>query len=112
MEAEMKYIIAVAVIFGASPSLASTTLISDLRVGQTATITGTVERVTDTDEFRLADETGSVRVYIGPNIIPFDVGEMVTINGIVDRDFGRIEVYARSAQRENGSTVSFNHRYE
>lgn len=93
----------------ALPSFANTTAIGDLRAGTTATITGTVEAITDEDEFRLADASGSVTVYIGPGIVPFDTGEELTVNGIVDREFGRLEVYARSATRADGSTVAFDH---
>jgi uncharacterized protein YdeI (BOF family) len=96
----------------AGPALADTTPIADLRYGSTATITGTVERITDEDEFRLTDASGSVRVYIGPGIVPFDVGEEITVNGIVDRDLGRLEIYAREAVRADGSTLTFSHQYE
>jgi uncharacterized protein YdeI (BOF family) len=96
----------------AGPALADTTLIADLRYGSTATISGTVDRITDEDEFRITDASGSVTVYIGPGIVPFDVGEQITVNGIVDRDFGRMEIYAREAVRADGSTLRFTHQYE
>lgn len=96
----------------AETTLAETTLISDLRYGSTATISGTVERITDEDEFRITDASGSVTVYIGPGIVPFDLGEQITVNGIVDREFGRMEVYARDAVRADGSKVTFSHQYE
>ena len=96
----------------AGPALAATTLIADLRYGSTATISGTVERITDEDEFRITDASGSVTVYIGPGIVPFDIGEQITVNGIVDRDLGRMEIYAREAVRADGSKLSFTHQYE
>ena len=96
----------------AGPALADTTLIADLRYGSTATINGTVERITDEDEFRITDASGSVTVYIGPGIVPFDIGEQITVNGIVDRDLGRMEIYAREAVRADGSKLSFTHQYE
>ena len=108
----MKFIIALSLVFGATPVLARTTQIADLQVGETVTITGTVQRITDSDEFRLKDETGSVLVYIGPNNVPFDLGEKVTVTGIVDREIGQLEVYARSAQRADGSKLAFDHRYD
>lgn len=96
----------------AVPAFAATTPIADLRNGQTVTVNGTVEAITDEDEFRLADESGSIRVYIGPGLVPFDTGEKITVNGIVDRDFGRLEIYARQATRADGTVVTFDHRYD
>lgn len=96
----------------AVPALADTTPIADLRYGSTATISGTVDRITDEDEFRITDASGSVTVYIGPGIVPFDIGEQITVNGIVDRDLGRMEIYAREAVRADGSKLSFTHQYE
>lgn len=89
-----------------------TVAIGDLQYGTTATISGVVDRITDEDEFRLRDDSGSVLVYIGLGIVPFDTGEAITLSGIVDRDFGRLEVYAREAVRADGSRVSFDHHYD
>ncbi len=86
--------------------------IDSLRNGMTATVAGTVERITDEDEFRLTDASGSIIVYIGPQIVPFDVGEAVTIEGIVDREGMRLEIYAREAVRADGSVLQFSHSYE
>lgn len=101
----------------ASPAFANTTpattvAIGDLQYGSSATIRGVVDQITDEDEFRLRDESGSVLVYIGPGIVPFDTGEEITVSGIVDREFGRLEVYARQATRADGSLVTFDHRYD
>src|SRR6056297_3497246 len=81
----------------------SVTAIGDLQRGSMVTVTGTVERIMDTDEFRLADETGSVRVYIGPNWVPAQVGEKVSISGFVDDGFGPKEIYARSLTHADGT---------
>ena len=64
------------------------TPIGDLKRGTMVTIAGNAERILDTDEFRLADETGSVRVYVGPNWVPADMGESVIVAGFVDDGFG------------------------
>ena len=96
----------------AGPAVANTVAIGDLQYGSTATISGVVDRITDEDEFRLRDDSGSVLVYIGPGIVPFDTGEAITVSGIVDRDLGRLEVYAREATRADGTKVTFDHRYE
>lgn len=71
-----------------------------------------MERITDEDEFRLADKSGSVRVYVGPNWVPAQVGEKVTVNGFVDDDLGPMEIYARSLTRADGTVVSFDRRDE
>jgi uncharacterized protein YdeI (BOF family) len=60
------------------------TPIGDLRRGTMVSVRGTVEKITDEDEFRLADESGNVRVYVGPNWVPADVGESITVRGFVD----------------------------
>ena len=96
----------------AGPALANTVAIGDLQYGTSATISGVVEQITDEDEFRLRDDSGSVLVYIGPGIVPFDTGEAITVSGIVDREFGRLEVYAREAVRADGSMLTFTHQYE
>jgi hypothetical protein len=88
------------------------TPIAELAPGTTVTVTGTVERITDEDEFLLADATGRVQVYIGPGIVPFDVGERVTLDALVDREGAGIELYARAALRADGSRVTFDHRGE
>lgn len=108
----MKAVITFVFALAAAPAIANTTDISALVVGTTATISGTVERITDQDEFRLADASGAVSVYIGPTIVPFDVGEAITVNGIVDRDFGTLEIYARQVTRADGSVLVFDHRYD
>ncbi|MCR9220502.1 MAG: hypothetical protein NXI21_09770 [Alphaproteobacteria bacterium] len=97
-----------------APALAQTapTPVGELQRGSMVTVQGTVERITDEDEFRLADETGSVRVYVGPNWVPAAVGEAVTVDGFVDDDFGPMEIYARSLTRADGTIVTFERRYD
>lgn len=90
----------------------SVTPVGDIKRGTMVTVSGTVDRITDEDEFRLADSSGSVRVYVGPNWVPANVGESVTVNGFVDDDFGPIEIYARNLTREDGTLIEFNHRYD
>ena len=88
------------------------TAIDDLQRGTMVTVKGTVERITDEDEFRLSDGTGSVRVYVGPNWVPANVGDNVTINGFVDDDLGPLEIYARSLTKADGTVVNFDLRYD
>lgn len=66
---------------------AAQTPIAALVPGRPATIGGVVVAVLDTDEFRLRDESGSVRVYIGwRNTMPVGVGDRVAISGVLDDD--------------------------
>ena len=88
------------------------TPLNELKRGTMVTVEGTVERITDEDEFRLTDKSGSVRVYVGPNWVPADVGENVTVNGFVDDGLGPLEIYARSLTKADGTVVSFDRRYD
>ncbi|MFQ6550684.1 NirD/YgiW/YdeI family stress tolerance protein [Aestuariibius sp. 2305UL40-4] len=102
----------VAVFATAAYASVTVTPINTLQRGTMVTVQGTVERITDEDEFRLADATGRVRIYVGPNWVPADVGEAVTVNGFVDDDLGPLEIYARNLTRADGSVITFQHRYE
>jgi uncharacterized protein YdeI (BOF family) len=89
------------------------TPIADVVRGTMVTLQGTVERITDEDEFRLSDATGSIKVYVGPNWVPAAVGEAVTVSGFVDDNLiGPGEIYARELTRADGSVVTFDLRYE
>jgi uncharacterized protein YdeI (BOF family) len=97
----------------AGPALAqSITTIADAQRGTMVTLQGTVDRITDEDEFHLRDATGWIEVDVGPNWVPVDVGEQVTLQGFVDDDFGPREVYARSLTRADGTVITFDRRYD
>ncbi|MDX8352583.1 hypothetical protein [Cognatiyoonia sp. IB215182] len=96
----------------ATTALANVTSIADLQRGQTATVAGTIDRFFDEDELRLTDDTGSVRVYLGPDLLPIQTGEQVTIEGIMDDDVFRDELYARRITRENGDVLVIDRRWE
>ena len=87
------------------------TPIGDVQRGTAVTVQGTVERILDEDEFRLADASGSIDVYIGPNMVPANVGDEVMVRGIVDDDLRR-DIYAREMVLPDGSTVTFDLRYD
>lgn len=111
----MKFLIAAGLVaaLGATTALATQTLpIGEVQRGMMVTVQGTVERITDEDEFRLTDASGSIRVYVGPNWVPADVGEAVTVNGFVDDDPGPMELYARSLTRADGTVIAFELRYD
>jgi uncharacterized protein YdeI (BOF family) len=88
------------------------TSIDDLERGMSATIEGEVTRILDEDEFRMQDETGSVRVYIGwKNRVSFPTGEKLTVRGFVDDDLAayfRPEFYAFEIVREDGTVINLN----
>lgn len=99
----------------APASVASTTAtpIADVQRGVMVTVAGMVERITDEDEFRLTDASGSIRIYVGPNWVPAEVGESVAVNGFVDTDLvGPLEIYARSLTRADGTVITFDRRYD
>jgi uncharacterized protein YdeI (BOF family) len=96
----------------AAPAAASeATRIAELARNTNVTVVGTVERLTDEDEFILRYASGSVRVYVGPNFVPANPGDAVTVRGFVD-DGLRLEIYAREIVRPDGSTVTLDHRYD
>jgi hypothetical protein len=86
--------------------------IEKLTSGMNVTIRGEVTRILDEDEFRIADSTGSVRVYIGwKNRMPVPVGETVTVRGVVDDDLlarFRPEIYAFEITRQDGTVIKLN----
>lgn len=98
----------------ATTALASGPLtpVGDLQRGTMVTVAGTVERITDEDEFRLSDGSGTVRIYVGPNWVPAQVGETVRVEGFVDDDLGPLEIYARSLTRADGTVITFDRRYD
>ncbi len=94
--------------FGGVPALAQSgpaTAIAEITRGTQVTITGTVERIADEDEFHLADRSGSIEVYLGPSRVPVVVGETVTVTGYVDDDPGPLDLCASSITRADGTVV-------
>jgi uncharacterized protein YdeI (BOF family) len=94
----------------AGAAFAEITPLGELRRAMPATVEGTVERITDEDEFILADRTGQIRVYIGPNPLPVRVGENIRVEGFVDDDL-RMELYADTITLADGRMVSLPRRY-
>lgn len=90
-------------------SLAETTAVQDLRRGMPATVDGVVGRITDDDEFLLADDTGSILVYIGPNPMPVRAGDRIRVAGAVDDD-GPLEFYATEVTLPDGRVVPLPNR--
>lgn len=85
------------------------TAIDDVKRGSMVTVQGTVEQILDTDEFRLVDETGDIRVYVGwQNFVPVDVGDSITVKGFVDNDL-ILEIYAREITHSDGRVTQLKH---
>jgi uncharacterized protein YdeI (BOF family) len=102
--------LALAAALACGPALADVTPVADLRRDAPATVAGTVDRITDEDEFVLADATGQVRVHVGPTVVPVRPGDSVTVTGMVD-DGLRLEIYAREIVGADGTVFTFDHRY-
>ncbi len=107
----MRVALALSGLLVASPALAEITPIADVERGGMTVVSGVVDRLLDEDEFRLSDATGDIRVYVGPNWVPADVGETITVSGFVDNDLFR-EIYAREITRADGTVVTLDRRYE
>ena len=109
-----RFFLSLALLCGlAAPAIATTmTPLNEVKRGSMVTVSGTVERILDKDEFRLADETGSIRVYVGPNWVPAQPGDSITVSGFVDDGIGPLELYARVMTMADGSKVEFSHRYD
>ena len=88
---------------------AGMTKVADLTRNTVVTLQGTVERITDEDEFLLADDTGTVAVWTGQRFFTVDQGEEVTVTGFVDDDLF-LEVYAQEIVRADGSVVEIGWR--
>ena len=88
------------------------TKIEDVTRGASVTLQGKVTRILVEDEFRLADETGSIRIYIGwRNRVMVTVGESITVRGFVDDDLVNVfrpEVYVNEPVRGDGTLVRLN----
>ncbi|GGX72214.1 hypothetical protein GCM10007385_46310 [Tateyamaria omphalii] len=109
----MHFFLSVAIAIGiATPALSEVVPISSVQRGQTATVEGVVDRFFDSDEIRLRDESGAVRVYLGPQMIDLKSGERIRVSGILDNDLLLNEFYAREITRENGESISIRHQYE
>jgi uncharacterized protein YdeI (BOF family) len=82
--------------------------IESVRRGQAVTVRGTVQRLLDEDEFRIADDTGRLRVYVGwRNRVPAKPGDVITVTGLMDDDLLplRRELYASLITAADGRTI-------
>ena len=99
----------------AAPALADSdpiTPIADAQRGSFATVEGEVARILDEDTFRLADASGAIRIYIGPNRMPVRTGDAVRVTGFVDDGFGPREIYADGLVQADGTEIQFDRRYD
>lgn len=100
------------VLMAAAPALADVTAIEDVRRNQPVTVAGVVDRFHDEDEIRLRDETGTLRVYLGPQPVALDLGQSIRVSGFMDGDLIGSELYAREIVLEDGTVVTVEGRYE
>lgn len=84
---------------------ADITSIADLRRNTVVTVQGSVERVSDEDEFHISDATGSVKVWTVNSFFTVEPGESVTVRGFVDDDI-LLEIYAQEIVRADGTVVT------
>ncbi|WP_241462561.1 hypothetical protein [Tateyamaria sp. ANG-S1] len=99
-------------LLSAAPVLAEITAIADVQRNQPVTVAGTIERFHDEDEIRLRDETGSLRVYIGPQPVALSLGQSIQVSGFMDGNLIRNELYAREIVLEDGTVITVERRYE
>lgn len=81
------------------------TAIGSLQRNTMVSVQGVVQRITDEDEFQLADDTGSIQVSTGNQFFTVEQGETVTVSGFVDDDL-ILEIYAQEITRQDGSVVT------
>jgi uncharacterized protein YdeI (BOF family) len=72
------------------------------------TIEGTVTRASEEDEFIIRDSTGSVQVYTGRTFFTVNVGDVVSVTGLVDES-AQLEVYADEITFEDGTVIKVRH---
>lgn len=85
--------------------------IADATAGSLVLLTGRVERISDDDEFILADATASIPVYIGSHPMAVVPGETLTVVGRVDDDPPR-ELYAKELRLADGRILPVGDTYE
>ena len=83
---------------------AGTTPIGSLVRNTFVSVAGTVERITDEDEFIIADATGSVTVWTGSPFGAISPGEQLVVRGFVDDDL-LLEVYAQEIVKSDGTVL-------
>lgn len=82
------------------------TKISTLERYTTTHIKGEVVRILDEDEFRLKDESGKIKVYVGwknPGVVR--KGDKITVKGMLDPGIIFDEFYASEIILENGDVI-------
>lgn len=81
------------------------TPIGDVVKNTMVTVSGSVQRISDEDEFVLADDSGSISVWTGSQFFTVDQGESVVVTGFIDDDL-IIEIYAQEITRADGTVVT------
>ncbi|MEM7645083.1 MAG: hypothetical protein AAF366_21605 [Pseudomonadota bacterium] len=95
-----------------TPAMADIIPIEDVQRGQPVTVAGVVDRFHDEDEIRLRDDTGTLRVYLGPQPLALDLGDRIQVSGFMDDDLALDELYAREIVTADGAVIAIDRRYE
>lgn len=88
--------------------VAGVSSISGLVRNTSVTVQGTVTRASEEDEFIIKDSTGSVQVYTGRTFFTVNVGDVVTVTGLVD-EAALLEIYADEITFEDGTVIKVRH---
>lgn len=81
------------------------TLIRDVTRNTMVTVSGTVQRITDEDEFVLEDPTGTISVWTGSQFFTVTAGEAIMVTGFIDDDL-LLELYAQEITRADGTVLT------
>lgn len=96
----------------ASVAVADVTAIKDVKRNQPVTVAGTVDRFHDEDEISLRDETGTLRIYLGPQPAALELGQRIEVSGFMDDDLVGNELYAREITFEDGTVLTVVREYD
>lgn len=98
----------------AQESAEVTTALNELRRGEFVTVSGTVTRMRDYDEFLIEDGAGRAEIYVrgGMRRPMFRTGDTVIVRGWVDDDLIDIprEIYAVEIELADGTIIEVDGR--
>ena len=92
----------------AIPALAQTAQVAD-EAGVMTSLQGSVEQITDKNEFIMKDATGMVKVDIGDAQVSLNVGDQVSVEGLVETDLQGRDMEAHSLTGPDGKLVTITH---
>ena len=75
-------------------------------VGTMATVQGTVVEIADKSEFLMKDAIGLIKVDMGDSAVTFKVGDAVTVDGLVEKDYDRRDMEAHTVTGPDGAVIT------